>query len=121
MRLAILMPLALTALLAFPQARADDDADEHPQKPDVAAELWEAHAKTFDLDGDGRAVALPLRPGEEGLEGAAQGAVMTGSPWSPPLVAATTSRPMTSPETMRAYPRCVPRMPRRRVCESSRS
>jgi len=54
MRLAILMPLALTALLAFPQARADDDADEHPQKPDVAAGLWEAHAKTFDLDGDGR-------------------------------------------------------------------
>ena len=50
----ILIPLALTALLAFPQARADDEAETAPPKPDAATTLWESHAKTFDLDGDGR-------------------------------------------------------------------
>ena len=54
MRSAILIPLALTALLILPQARADDEAESAPPKPDVATTVWEAHAKTFDLDGDGR-------------------------------------------------------------------
>lgn len=55
MRSAILIPLALTALLLLPQARADDEAESvPPPKPDVAAGLWASHAKTFDLDGDGK-------------------------------------------------------------------
>lgn len=66
MRFAILFPLALTALLILgeyvesaPQARADDETQAPPPKPDVDTGLrdagpWETHAKTFDLDGDGR-------------------------------------------------------------------
>lgn len=54
MRHTFLIPLALTALLLLPQARADEEASEHAPKSDAATGLWEAHAKTFDLDGDGR-------------------------------------------------------------------
>ena len=54
LRIQILMPLALTALLVFPQAHADDEAESAPPKPDVTEGLWETHAKTFDLDHDGK-------------------------------------------------------------------
>ena len=71
LRLTILV--AGLALLAYPQARADDAVDSPPAKPDTATGLWDSHVKAYDLDPEtGEVAAFEELIGSHGGLGGAQ-------------------------------------------------